>query len=290
MALNLLQGKDEKYSRQKLNLEQANHLFEYLSGSNLIQDVAYGTVTIKYDSGERQMLPHAVITAVRSHAIQEYKHYCQEQLLLQKGQCLSNSSLWRILKNIKPSQKHAMAGLDSIAANRLKGFLLLEDIVSTLTDAKLKRVFLRQVEQSKQYLKIGYRLHCETFSNCDTHCISFALSNTKSESLQIKHNHLHNETCHQCALLMSTIKAITNLVTDVSSDEDERDELLYDVNIAKSNILEWMAHILRGVQQETAKTLAINQPSQTKGFCLSDWAQKILPIRYREGQKEFFGK
>ena len=117
-------------------------------------------------------------------------------------------------------------------------------------------------------MKIGYRLHCETFSNCGTHCISFALSNTKSESLQIEHNHLHNKTCYQCALLMSTIEAVTNLVIDVSSDEDERDDLLYDVNIAKSNILEWMAHILRDVQQEKAKILAMNQLSQTNGFWL----------------------
>ena len=99
----------------------------------------------------------------------------------------------------------------------------------------------------------------------------------------MEHNHLHNETCHQCALFMSNIEAITNLLTDVSSDEYERDELLYEVNITKSNILEWMAHILRGVQQEKAKILAINELSQTKGFWLSNWAQKILPIRYREG-------
>ena len=51
-----------------------------------------------------------------------------------------------------------------------------------------------------------------------------------------------------------------------------------------------MAHILKGAQQEKAKTLAINQLSRTKGFWLSDWAQRILPIRYREGQKEYFGK
>ena len=214
---------------------------------------------------DRCVLMQSFNTALRSHVIQEYKHYSQEQFLLQKGQYLSDSSLWRTLKNIKPTQKRAMAGLDNVTANWLKGFLLLEDIVSTLTDAKLKSAFLRQLEQSKWYLKIWYRLHCETFSNCDTHCISSALSNTKSESLQIEHNHLHNETCHQCALSMSTVEAITNLVTDVSSDEDERNELLYDVNTAKSNILEWMAHILRGVQQGKAKALAMNQLSHTKG-------------------------
>ena len=77
----------KKHSRQKLNLEQAKHSFQYLFGSNLIQDVAYGTTIIKYDSDERQMLPHAVITAMRSHAIQ-CKRYCQEQLL-QKGHYLT---------------------------------------------------------------------------------------------------------------------------------------------------------------------------------------------------------
>ena len=107
----LQQRKEEKQSRQKLNLGQAKHFFEYLFGSNLIQDVAYGTTIIKYDSGQRQVLPHAVITTMRSHVIQEYKHYCQGQLLLQKGQYLSDSSLWRI---IKPSQKCAMARLDLI--------------------------------------------------------------------------------------------------------------------------------------------------------------------------------
>ena len=115
----------------------------------------------------------------------------------------------------------------------------------------------------------------------ETASSSAIVSNTKSESLQIEHNYLYNETFHQCALLMSTIEAITNLVTDILSDE--RDELLCDLNSAKSNILEWMTHILRGVQKEKAKILAMNQPSQTKGFWLSDWAQKILPIRYRKG-------
>ena len=54
--------------------------------------------------------------------------------------------------------------------------------------------------------------------------------------------------------------------------------------MAKSNILKWIAHILRCVRQEKAMTLAINQLSE------SELAQTILPIRYRQGQKEYFGK
>ena len=125
----LQQRKEEKHSRQKLNLEQANHVFEYLFGSNLIQDVAYGTTIIKYDSGERQMLPPAVIKTMRSHVIQEYKLLSFCQLLLQKAQYLSDYSLWRILRNIEPSQRRAMAGLDNITANVVKHSAIVIHIV-----------------------------------------------------------------------------------------------------------------------------------------------------------------
>ena len=75
-------------------------------------------------------------------------------------------------------------------------------------------------------------MHCETLSSCETHCTSFALSNKKFENLWLDHNHNHTETCHQCALLLSTIEAIGNLVSDVSKDQDEKDESMYDVNMA----------------------------------------------------------
>ena len=183
-----------------------------------------------------------------------------------------------------------MAGLDNVTANGLKGFILLEDVVTSLTGAKLRRALLRQLEQSKRYLKIGYRMHCEILSSCETHCISFALGNKKFENLQLDHDHNHTVTCHQCALLLSTIEAIGSIVLDVSKDQDEKDELMYNVNIAKSNIFEWMAHIVRSVQQEKAKVQAMQLLSATTGFWISDWAQKVLPLKYQEGQKEYFGK
>ena len=168
-----------------------------------------------------------------------------------------------------------MAGLDNVTSNSLKRFLLLVDVVTSLTDAKLRRALLRQLEQSQRYLKIGYRMHCETLSSCETHCISFALSNKKFENLQLDHDHNHTETCHQCALLLSTAEVIGNLVSDVSKDQDEKDELMYDVNMAKSDIFEWMAHIVRSVQQEKAKVHAIQLLSTTTGFWISDWAQRF---------------
>ena len=175
----LQQIPEKRQFRQKLNLQQAKHFLEFLFGSNLMQDVAYGTTVIKFDSGEKQVLPHAVLTALRSHVVQDYKQHCKENLSFLEDEFLSDSILWKMLRNIKPSQKSAMAGLHNATANGLKGFLFLEDVVTSLTDAQLRRALLRQLEQSKQYLKIGYRMHCETLSSCETQCISFALSKQK---------------------------------------------------------------------------------------------------------------
>ena len=93
----------ERQFRQKLNLQQAKHFLEFLFGSNLIQDVSYGTTVIKFDSGEKQVLPDAVLTAMRSHVVQDYKKHCKENLSLSEDEFVSDSTLWKILRNIKPS-------------------------------------------------------------------------------------------------------------------------------------------------------------------------------------------
>ena len=63
---------------------------------------------------------------------------------------------------------------------------------------------------------------------------------------------------------------------------------LYDLEVAEKDIIEWMYHILRGVQQEKAKKSAMDNlksnPNHT-GFWLSDYAQKVLPIQFREAKK-----
>ena len=58
-----------------------------------MQDVAYGTTVIKFDSEEKQVLPHAVLIAMRSHVVQDYKQHCKENLSLSEDEFLSDSTL-----------------------------------------------------------------------------------------------------------------------------------------------------------------------------------------------------
>ena len=51
-----------------------------------------------------------------------------------------------------------------------------------------------------------------------------------------------------------------------------------------------MKHQIRDAQQKQAKAMAINLLDEETAFRLKDYCQKVLPSKFRKGQKEYFGK
>ena len=51
-----------------------------------------------------------------------------------------------------------------------------------------------------------------------------------------------------------------------------------------------MAHLIRGVKRNEAKQHTMSMLDETTGLWLSYWAQKIIPVSFREGRNEYFGK
>lgn len=87
------------------------------------------------------------------------------------------------------------------------------------------------------------------------------------------------------------MESIDFISMHISSYEGEqKEDLKYDFVNAKRNIMEWMSHILRGVQQNEAKLNAFAQLNEENGLWIRDWSQKALPVKYRKSQKEYFGK
>ena len=94
----------KKHNRNKLDLNKAEHFLDFIFSSGILQDIAYGVTSIKYDNGEEQKIAHAVLTAKFSHAITMYKESCNEV----GYSPLSDWSLFRILSAIKPSQRKCL--------------------------------------------------------------------------------------------------------------------------------------------------------------------------------------
>ena len=71
---------------------------------------------------------------------------------------LSESSLYKILKQLNPLQRKSLAGLDDTTAEGLNGFKTLENIVSNFIG--WKKHYSDHLEHAKLYLKIVYSQNC----------------------------------------------------------------------------------------------------------------------------------
>lgn len=94
----------EKLKRHKIDINKCEHFLDFVFNSGLLQDVAYGVTTVIYDNGFEEKIAHAVLTTKYSHTIALYQKFCTAC----QYQPLSESSLWRILKEIKPSKRKCL--------------------------------------------------------------------------------------------------------------------------------------------------------------------------------------
>ena len=71
---------------------------------------------------------------------------------------------------------------------------------------------------------------------------------------------------------------------------DTKEELEFTVKKAKQHIQAWKAHLLRSINQDEAGLDTIEALNKTSIWLVEDWAMKFLPRKYRESQKDWFGK
>ena len=85
------------------------------------------------------------------------------------------------MKELKPSQRKSLAGLDNTTADGLSGYNTLEDILKK--HFKSNKRLSDSLEKGKRYIKIGYPQHCTDHNPCASHCISYALSDKLNHNL-----------------------------------------------------------------------------------------------------------
>ena len=98
---------------------QLDHFLEFTMRPYYYQDVAaYGTRTLKLESGEELTMPNVVRTVARCTIINQYlDHYQQTGF-----QSISRSTMWRLLEVQEASQRKSLRGLDNTAADGTDGF------------------------------------------------------------------------------------------------------------------------------------------------------------------------
>ena len=65
---------------------------------------------------------------------------------------------------------------------------------------------------------------------------------------------------------------------------------MHDALLAVNDMISFIKHIMRDAQQKKAKSESFSLLNDESCFWLKDYAQKILPLKFWEGQKDYFRK
>ncbi len=275
--------------RTRLEKHRLEFFFEFLFSSGLIQDVAYGTTCLRFDQGDKVLVPHVVRIMMKNHI---YQLYHQHSIQIAYDQPLSRATVFRLLGVCKMQQKRTMCGLDSFSVDGNNGFDILENLIKDLQlNKNQEKDMLQLVHLSRNYLKFEYQQNInEDQTNCATHCRLFALNHPTDKNFQADCGHkIHSMSCDKCNTLLGLLRQMEILVANVPPSTN-KDEIISDLSTAKADIMAWMFHVIRGVQQDKSKKFTMSQVNSKTGVLLSDWAMKILPQLHREKMDNWFGK
>ena len=142
------------------------------------------------------------------------------------------------------------------------------------------------IQNGKRYLKTNYQIHCNTinYSQSKTHNLLFALSDANNTCLRANSDTSNNSSDD----FRELIEAIYKIQSIVKYKENLDD--VYDGSIAIKDIIEYIKHLVRDALQSKAKSYAFHKIDNNSALWLLEFSQKIIPIKYCESQKEYFGK
>ena len=282
---------EKQIFRTRIDSTKVDHFLDFISRPELLQDVAFGTKTLRLDSGERITIPAAVRKLIPSRIIEQYTSYCQQQ----EFEPAAQRSLYRMLDVCSASMQKSLQGLDNITAEGTEGVDNLIKIVDNLVenggaDEKWGKTIQREIKEIKRYFKTDFKAHIGREENCADHCSTYSLSDPKYKEYKRSCNHKHDVECERCVLLEHVLRDIKNKTGLVQMDEQQRSMVKFDFEQCETAIYSWKAHLLRTIVQDEAKQEALSKLDQQTCLIVCDWAMKFLPLKYRENMSEFFGK
>ena len=272
----------------KIDLVKLEHFLSFIDQSYFYEDVAYGTRTLKLDSGEELVMPNVIRIVARSTMVEQYLKHCSDD----RFEPLGRSMLFRILQVREASQLKSLQGLDNIAKGGAEAFESVHKIVDDLKDCGASATWCDEVQNGlkngKRYLKTEYRVHCrEEESLCPDHCRYFALSDLQGPELKQSCSHQHQVRCSECEHLKVTLQSIAEKIDSPSINfysDEQKEDFKHDLAQARDMIFQWKSHILRAENQERAKQTVLSSLQDNSVMVVMDWAMKFLQLKYREKQ------
>lgn len=96
--------------------------------------------------------------------------------------------------------------------------------------------------------------------------------------------------CDRCNLFTAAIDDIEANLLNADCSVEQKEEMEYIIANCKNSIKAWKAHLLRNVNQDSARQEILESLDEESVLLVSDWAMKLVPKKFRESQRDWFGK
>ena len=114
--------------RYRLNMEKVRDLIKFLSRSTFLQDVAFGTKTLKLSSGDRIPIPSVVHTMTAKKIIYLYREECCEDGV----KPLREHTCFCLLEVCRASKQKSLQGLNNLSTTGEETSETIASIVGNL--------------------------------------------------------------------------------------------------------------------------------------------------------------
>ena len=248
-------------ARTRLDPVTTDHFLDFISSPSMLQDVAFGTKTLTLSTGDKIRIPAAIRTVIPSRIVSMYKQHCVSIGV----QPASDSTLYRILDACSASLQKSLKGLDNFTAEGSEGFDTMQHIIDVLGDHGVAedewiQSTSKRLKDGKNYLKIDFKTHLALGDWCADHCITYSLSDPKSDKHKSKCEHEHDLACDRCEDLRGVLSEVESEIKKVGSSmtSEELARLQFEYKNAVKSITDWKSHILRTINQDQAKQDILN--------------------------------
>ena len=152
----------------RIEHEKVDHFIEYISRPEFVQDVVFGTKTLKLDSGEKIIIPAVIRTVISSRIIRQYLDYCKEQ----EFEPTSQHSLYQMIEVCLASMQKSLQGLDNTTAEGTEAFDQIFLMLGLADQGISMTATQKLLKDGKRYLKNDFKTHIGWGEHCGDHCMA----------------------------------------------------------------------------------------------------------------------
>ena len=123
-------------------------------------------------------------------------------------------------------------------------------------------------------LNIAFGTPCINDDNMNSLLVSYYVIRFRPHGQCLASDSRPRGACSQCQGITSVIDNTEKESESITLSNDKKDDMKYIIQTAKEEIMAWIGHQLRLVNQEETKTNVINQLDDRSVVMVQDWAMK----------------